>query len=150
MTVIAFDGKNLVADRLMIQGGGIVRSITKIIRAPDGSLLGITGGLDIALEMREWYLAGAVPDKFPPKARDDTATLIVIKPNAEIWTWASGPIGARIESEKAAFGSGRDFAEAAMYLGQFAIDAVMLACKFQSDCGNGIDVLELNGQATRP
>lgn len=143
MTVIAFDGKNLVADRRMVQGGGIVRSITKIIRAPDGGLLGITGGLDIALEMREWYLSGAVPDKFPPKARDDTATLIVIKPNGEIWTWASGPYGARIEATQAAFGSGRDFAEAAMYLGQSAIDAVMLACKFQSDCGNGIDVLEL-------
>jgi hypothetical protein len=150
MTVIAFDGKNLAADRRMVQGGGIVRSVTKIIRAPNGCLLAITGGLDIGLELRQWYLNGPLPDKFPPKAREDEATLIVIKPNGEIWTWASGPIGARIESEKAAFGSGRDFAEAAMYLGQSAIDAVMLACKFQSDCGNGIDVLELNGQATRP
>lgn len=142
MTVIAFDGRTIAADKRLTQGGGIVRTVTKIIRA-QGCLLAVTGGLDIGLEMRQWYLAGAVPAEFPPKAREDVATLIVIKPNAEIWTWAAGPYGSRIESEKAAFGSGRDFAEAAMYLGKSASEAVAVACVFQGDCGNGIDVLEL-------
>lgn len=143
MTVIAFDGRTLAADKRMCHAAGMVRTVTKIVRAPDGSLLAITGGLDVGLELRAWFIAGANPVDFPAKAREDTATLIVIKQNGEIWTWASGPYGARIESEKAAFGSGRDFAETAMYLGKSAAEAVTVACLFQSDCGNGIDTLEL-------
>lgn len=143
MTVIAWDGFTLAADKRMTQGGGISRPLTKIIRAPGGALIGITGGLDVALEMRHWYLAGAEPSAFPAKAREDVSTLIVVLPSKEIWTWASGPFGARIEAERAAFGSGRDYAEAAMYLGRSAKEAVEVACVFQSDCGNGVDVLEL-------
>ena len=151
MTVIAFDGKTLAADKRMCQGGGIARTVTKIVRTrSSGELLAITGGLDVGRELEAWYLMGAKVVDFPANAKDDTAMLIVIKPNGEIWTWAAGPYPTRIESEKAAFGSGRDFAEAAMYLGESAVDAVAVACVFQSDCGNGIDVLELNGQAARP
>jgi hypothetical protein len=42
-----------------------------------------------------------------------------------------------------AFGSGRDYAEAAMFLGCDAKRAVEVACQFQTDCGNGIDTLRL-------
>lgn len=143
MTVIAWDGKTLAADKRAVQGGGISRTLTKIMRAPGGALVAMTGGLDAAMEMRHWYLAGAEPAKFPEKAREDVSTLIVILPSREIWMWASGPYGARMEVDRMAFGSGRDFAEAAMYLGHTAAEAVRVACVFQSDCGNGIDTLEL-------
>jgi len=140
MTVIAWDGRCLAADKRAITGGGIVRTITKIERHRD-CLLAVTGGLDIGFEMREWYKAGADPERFPVAAREDKAVLVVIK-SRRIFTYASGPYPMEIEAKKCAFGSGRDYAETAMYLGKSAVEAVEIACLFQSDCGNGIDVQE--------
>lgn len=141
MTVIAFDGKTLAADKRAITGGGIVRTVTKIERF-GAFLLAITGGIDVGFELREWFKAGAKPDQFPEAAREDKSVLIAIR-KGMVMTYASGPYPMVIEAEKCAFGSGRDYAEAAMYLGKSAIEAVKVACVFQSDCGNGIDMLEL-------
>lgn len=92
--------------------------------------------------MREWWKSGADPERFPAKARDDEATLIVITKSG-IQSYATGPFPLTIEESRCAFGSGRDYAEAAMYLGRRAHEAVAVACVFQTDCGNGIDLLEL-------
>jgi hypothetical protein len=141
MTCIAFDGKTLAADKLATSGGGIGRAVTKIWRH-GSALLAITGGFDVGVELREWWKAGADPLLFPAKAREEVATLIVITADA-INTFNSGPYPMRIEAGRAAFGSGRDYAEAAMYLGQSAAAAVGVACVFQTDCGNGVDTLTL-------
>lgn len=143
MTVIAWDGHTLAADKCATQGGGIGRTVTKICRGKEaGQLLGMTGEWDVAVQLREWFVAGADPAKFPEPARKDVATLIVISPG-RIVTYCSGPYALPIEAEQCAFGSGRDYAEAAMYLGKSAEVAVTVACRFQTDCGNGIDILEL-------
>lgn len=141
MTVIAWDGSALAADKRAISGGGIARACTKIERH-GSSLLGITGDWDTGAEMREWFKAGALPASFPAKAREDKATLIVID-QLGIRTWVSGPYPMRIEAQRCAWGSGRDFAEAVMHLGHDARRAVEVACVFQTDCGNGVDVLTL-------
>lgn len=141
MTCIAFDGRMLAADKRATAGGGIARTVTKIERHGN-ALLAIVGNWDVGAEMPEWFKAGADPEKFPAKAREDEATLIVITTGC-IKTYAIGPYAMRIEQDRCAFGSGRDFAEAAMYCGKSAADAVEIACIFQTDCGNGVDVLEL-------
>lgn len=141
MTVIAWDGKTLAADKRAIPGGGICHVTTKIQRHSN-SLLAITGSWDVGCEMREWWKSGAEPEKFPAKAREDTATLIVFRADA-ILIFNSGPYPMPLELKQCAFGSGRDFATAAMHLGCNSERAVEVACKFQSDCGNGIDTLEL-------
>jgi len=139
VTVIAWDGRTLAADKRATSGGGIVRTVTKIERHED-ALLAITGEFDVAAEMRQWWKSGADAEKFPPKAREDVATLIVIR-QGRIETYCGGPYSMRIEDYRCAFGSGRDFAEAAMHCGKSAAEAVAVACVFQSDCGNGIDAL---------
>lgn len=131
----------LAADKRAVSGGGIARTVTKIARHGD-ALLCITGDWDTGAEMREWFRAGALPADFPPKAREDKCTLIVID-SGGIRSFATGPYPLLIEAKRCAWGSGRDFAEAAMYLGKSAADAVAVACVFQTDCGNGVDVLEL-------
>lgn len=141
MTVIAWDGKTLAADKRATTGGGIARTVTKIERHKD-ALLAFTGSWDVATQIREWWKAGADPENFPSKARDDVATLIVIKAGC-IESYASGPYPMMIEAEQCAFGSGRDYAEAAMYCGKTAAEAVAVACHFQTDCGNGIDMLAI-------
>ncbi|MDN8612794.1 hypothetical protein [Variovorax ginsengisoli] len=140
MTVIAWDGKTLAADKRATSGGGIARTVTKICRGAAGELIAMTGDWDTAAEMREWFRAGADPEKFPAKAREDKATLIVITAE-RIDTYGCGPYPMPIENEQVAFGSGRDFAEAAMFLGHGAAEGVRVACHFQTDCGNGIDTL---------
>lgn len=142
MTVIAWDGKTLAADKRATSGGGIARTVTKIHRHSD-VLLGVTGSWDIAAEMREWFKAGAVPADFPPKAREGDATLIVIRRD-RVETYNSGPYPMPIEAAYCAFGSGRDYAEAAMFLGRSAANGVMVASHFQTDCGNGVDTLTLD------
>lgn len=139
MTVIAWDGQTLAADKRAVSGGGIARTVTKITRHDD-ALLAITGDWDVGAEMRAWWMAGADPKAFPPQAREDKASLIVIQ-RQQISHYASGPIPMVIESQRCAWGSGRDYAEAAMYLGHSAAKGVEVACQFQTDCGNGVDCL---------
>jgi 20S proteasome alpha/beta subunit len=141
MTVICWDGKTLAADK-RATSVGLARTVTKVQRHGD-VLLAMTGDWDVAAEMREWFKAGAVPREFPAKAREDNASLIVVG-RGSLAVYSTGPFPIPIESEKAAFGSGRDFAEAAMYLGCTAVEAVSVACHFQADCGNGIDALTLD------
>lgn len=141
MTVIAWDGRTLAADKRAVSGGGIARVVTKIVRHGP-QLLGITGDWDTGAEMRQWFMDGARAADFPAKAREDKATLVVVDADG-IRTYASGPYAMWIEQVKCAWGSGRDFAEAVMWLGHDARRAVEAACHFQTDCGNGVDVLPL-------
>jgi hypothetical protein len=141
MTVIAWDGTTLAADKRAVSGGGISRTCTKIWPYKD-MLLGISGDWDIGAEVREWFKAGAEPEKFPKIALEDKATFIVIGADG-IRHYCRGPYPMWIEARCCAWGAGRDFAEAAMYLGRDAYKAIEVACHFQSDCGNGIDTLQL-------
>lgn len=56
MTVIAWDGQTLAADKRAVSGGGIARTVTKIMRHDD-ALLAITGDWDAGAEMRAWLTA---------------------------------------------------------------------------------------------
>ena len=149
MTIIAWDGKSLAADK-RASCAGIARTVTKIHRvtyrepgwAKDlEALVAITGVWEVGALILEWWKEGGIPARFPEQAKEDCATLIVI--TREIRTYTIGPYPLNIEAKQAAFGSGRDFAEAAMHLGKTAREAVEVACHFQAECGNGVDVLEM-------
>lgn len=141
MTVICWDGQTLAADKRTVDGAGLRRTVTKIKRI-NGHLLGITGSWDVGTEMRAWWADGAKPEDFPKSARDGNTVLVVIG-SSGVYSYNTGPHPLVIEDEKCAFGSGRDFALAAMHLGCDAGEAVHVACHFQTDCGNGIDTLTL-------
>jgi hypothetical protein len=143
MTVIAFDGQTLAADKRATSGGGIARTVTKIMRSPAGELLAVTGDWDVAMLIRAWFIAGAKPAEFPSEARGEDGAILIVIDSSGIRTYGTGPYPLIIENTKAAFGSGRDYAEAAMYFGHDAVAAVQVASHFQIDCGNGIDTLVL-------
>jgi len=141
MSVICWDGSVLAADK-RVTSAGLRHTCTKIEKH-NNQLYGITGVWDVGIEIREWHKAGADPEKFPAKAREDKATLIVINEKG-IHVYDAAPYPMIYENKCAAWGSGRDFAEAAMYLGKSAVTAVEIACHFAIDCGDGCDTLMLD------
>lgn len=145
MTVIAWDGKTLAADK-RASNNGLARTVTKIRRASNGALMACTGDLHAGEELMAWYEAGRVTEKYPESQKalvEELTTLVVIEPGPVITTY--GRYGARavFEERTYACGCGRDYAVAAMHYGKDAREAVALACLFDVGCGNGIDTLEL-------
>lgn len=94
--------------------------------------------------MLAWVKAGYPPDKFPKlqEDKDDYSTFLVLDKDG-IRLYEYGPEPIRFEDKQYATGSGRDFALAAMYLGKTAKEAVEIASLFDTDCGNGVDVMTL-------
>ena len=129
----------LAADKLAANFG-LARTVTKIWRHGD-ALLGLSGDAGVGTDLREWFKAGAVPDRFPEQAREEKATLIVIDARRVLSAYVDSPFPLVFEDEQFAIGSGRDYALAAMHLGCDARKAVEVACHFEISCGGGIDVI---------
>lgn len=143
MTCIAWDGKTLAADK-RATNSGLPRTVTKIHRV-NGCLIGASGDAAQAREMLSWWRNGAKAEDFPASQRDkeDWGTFVVIGDDGiDVYERTPHPI--RFEDKQFACGSGRDFATAAMHLGCTAAQAVEIACKFDINCGNGIDTLDLH------
>jgi len=140
VTVIAWDGKTLAADKQSTNQGH-ASMVTKIYRSGD-DLVAICGGLARGMAMRRWYEAGRDSATFPkPADADDFAILLVVHRDGTVDKYESMEHPLHIESPYCATGSGRDFALLAMHLGYDARRAVELACELSVDCGMGIDTL---------
>ncbi len=143
MSVIAWDGKSLAADKRAVIGGGFFRTTTKIFRV-GSCLVGYAGDADAGEELLSWFdKYDADPKLFPASQRDNDgwAGLLVIWNDGAIWKYERTPFAIKFPPQQFAIGSGRDFAMAAMYLGKTAAEAVEVACVFDPGCGNGVDVL---------
>lgn len=148
MTVLAWDGKTLAADKRALNQG-LISTVTKIWKIKEGPyagcLIGCTGDLSDGIEVQKWFENGAVRDDYPDcqKDRENASTIMLIAPNRRTYklTFSSYPM--LFEDAIMAIGSGRDFALAAMYCGKTAKEAVEIACIFESGCGNGVDTLTL-------
>lgn len=143
MTVLAWDGRTLAADKLACFGA-TKGTVTKIFKRR-GVLLGITGELSVGMEMLNWFEGGCVPDEFPPSNRpnDGGCSLVMILADRTAWKFESGPYPFRVEGPFCAFGSGDESAMIAMECGADARRAVEVTCKYNTGCGNGIDTLTL-------
>jgi ATP-dependent protease HslVU (ClpYQ) peptidase subunit len=143
MTILAWDGKTLAADR---QGsfGNFGREVTKIHRVPEG-IMGFCGCLAAGVAMVEWFRGGRDPDEWPrvQGVKDREAYCMFIDWSGQLWIYEEFPHPMRIEGRFDAMGSGRDFALAAMHMGADAVTAVRVTCELATDCGMGVDALNL-------
>lgn len=141
MTVIAWDGKTLAADRRAVQGGFCFAS-TKIFRVND-FLVGFSGNASRGGEYLAWLREGGDPKKFPENKdeNDCFVWLLVIRADGTIEKYENSGYPIIVDEKHFALGSGQDFATAAMYLGFDAVKAVEVASRFDEGCGNGIDTL---------
>lgn len=147
MTVVVWDGKTLAADR-RATFGATVKSVCKLRRI-DNNLAAVTGDLSIGMEMLDWYERGAIATDYPASNRnpDRGASLIVVRADGSVWRYESSPYPFRVLDEKTAFGSGEEAAMVALACGKTAVEAVELASRFNSGCGNGCDALDLHQAA---
>lgn len=148
MTVIVWDGKTLATDKQATQSE-LVRTVTKsrIIR---GHLCAVAGDWDLAQEMFMWFEKGAKPDDVPPffRSKDDWVAFVAITPDKRVLKFERSPypmdFTETVEKDGwFVFGSGRDFAVGALAMGASPEEAVMVASKYCTTCGNGVDVLHL-------
>jgi ATP-dependent protease HslVU (ClpYQ) peptidase subunit len=143
MTVIAWDGRTLAADK-QSTAGSMRRTATKIHRVTDG-LVALSGDASHAHAVLAWFQGVRDPREFPLGAHPDTVGHVIYFTQDGVFLYDGMGTGHRekIEDSFIAFGSGRDYAMAAMHLGCDARRAVEVACEFDVYCGMGVDVLEL-------
>jgi len=143
LTVIAWDGKTLAADR-QATSNGLIRAVTKIWRRGDGAIAGAAGGLAQSLIVREWWQAGEDLSAYPDTQRDeDWAGLFVAHPILGCWHYEQRAARIPVEDRIFAMGNGGDLALGAMAAGACAEQAVAVAIQWSADCGAGIDLLSL-------
>lgn len=148
MTVIAWDGKTLAADRRM--GSYCHRTVTKIARSErTGALMGASGTGCGGAELMAWYEAGADPQSWPEFHRkgDEASVMCVVTVDRRVFEYNGTPHPIECHDPNYSLGSGRDVARTAMHLGLDAWRAVELANELCSECGNGIDSLALEDAA---
>ena len=148
MTVIAWDGKQLAADR-RISFGNLSGSRIKIFKLSDNKyndiLVGACGSSSDSQDFLHWISAGQKIEDWPThlKEKDNTFSAMVIEKDKRISLYEASPYPSILEQPFWAIGSGRDFAIAAMHCGKSAYEAVEIAVIYDVYCGNGIDCLEL-------
>jgi len=139
MTVLAWDGKTLAADKQITFGGTPV-PCTKIFRVED-ALIGCTGEAQEGLSFVAWWKAGCPDPK--PEFKEGFCALVVR--NNKLWKYENMLVSILIDMPCWGAGSGADYAIGAMAAGKNAAEAVEIACRFDVSCGLGIDTLTLEG-----
>lgn len=143
MTVIAWDGTTLAADKRMVLGNTANGRVTKIHLAR-GHLTGFTGDACDGSRILHWFREGADPAKYPIKEGETNSTFVVVCPDRHVELYESGPIPLRLDpGQPLAYGTGHVAALAAMMMGADAIRAVEVASALDLYCGDGIDALTI-------
>lgn len=141
MTVVAWDGKVLAADKRGLLSD-CAWPVTKIHRVGLDAFACIVGPVDQGMETLAWYRSGADPAAFPASRRTDNwSPFTVIHRDGRISRYEQTPYPVEYHTERYADGSGRAYAIAAMECGRSAVEAVEIACRYDPNCGNGVDVL---------
>lgn len=141
MTCIAWDGKSIAADKLLISGE-IASVGTKIKRLGSGVVVGWTGTHECGLALIRW-LEG-IDKNWPTfQADKDRWTRLIVIERGKVSVFEQEPIPQPVEGEFDAWGSGREFSLGAMAMGATAKQAVEVANRFSITCGLGVDVIDL-------
>ncbi len=146
MSVIAWDGKIIAADKRSI-GGGIKGITTKIVQVNDTEVIAGNGSLDQFAVLVSWYKSGADVNTWPKFQEDDDEnwTQLILASKQGVKIYGRYPYPWAHEDKYQAFGAGRELALGAMYMGANAIEAVKVASVFESSCGCGCDAYEFTG-----
>lgn len=144
MSVIAWDGKTLAADRQATAGSFILKA-RKIFRHGD-LLCGWSGQSDLCALLKNWFVNGQQPELFPViDVPQDGITpppeLLVVHPDGWMDLYTTRAVPLRIVPQIYAIGSAWQIALTAMHLGYNSKRAVEVAIDLDCYCGGGVDEL---------
>lgn len=140
MTVIAWDGKAMAADRMRLVDGTPMPACKVFkVRSSDGRqfLVGCAGDSWDATQFLKWMRSQADKDKPAPSS----LYALVIDEKRRIWLAAEKLIYHEVTLPFFAVGSGSNYAIGAMAAGKSARQAVRIAARFDNKCGLGVDVV---------
>jgi hypothetical protein len=158
MTVIAWDGKTLAADRLLLRGGTKTYG-TKIFKIGN-NFYGFAGNSDSCRQVQAYFqrLADGGDADWPDCQKSEDYC-IVLEIETRLWNDADQdcttkvfkhakvydkyPLGKLVEGGYHAIGSGDALALAAMHTGASAEQAVLAAIHHADGCGGTVDTLTL-------
>ena len=142
MTVVAFDGRYVAADRMISNDSGMHGTSRKINVWKDEVLV-TTGAADHGEALLIWYKDGKKPDAFPRETHNKDASLYIFKLNAPVMCFQCWPAPVIFTMTEFAAGCGTEVARTAMYLGRDAREAAKITCELNVYCGGGIDYVDL-------
>lgn len=144
MTTIAFDGKNVVADGLACRGDTKLEwPVQKLVIVGD-TLFGACGHRAYLRSFIDWWTPdGSNPDGFPKFGDGAKDTTFIVWFAGQCFSYhADGPFFDECRPPMA-WGSGRDFALAAMACGKSAREAVEIAMRFDPWTGGELQEVHL-------
>lgn len=141
MTVIVWDGTTLAADKRAVCGDRPATT-TKIWKHKN-ELMGGAGTATTCLMMRDWYVGGRDPKKFPePQKQEETScNFVVVRRDGSYLRFEGSHVPLELSESHFAMGTGADYAYGAIAMGADAIKAVEVASQYDLWCGNGVDTL---------
>lgn len=146
MSVIAWDGRTLAADTGMVTAGMRART-SKMAHSyvNDQSVIcAWTGDHGLGHLLAQWYFDGADPETFPNKfAKEDEWCRLIVADRDGCFFYENYPAKIIVHDKYMAWGSGRDFAMGAMFLGASAEEAVNAACEHSTECWGPAEVRHL-------
>lgn len=144
MTIAAWDGQTLAADRLQTDAmDGVIGHRVKVERWSQ-YLLATAGVVPSELALLQWWKNGAKHEDFPTLCTDKDyhSDLLVIERRQPIRIYNVSPFpSVLVKTRYIAIGSGSREALAAMHCGKSSVEAVKLACKLVTTCGGGPDTV---------
>lgn len=140
MTTIVSNRTSMAADK-RVTGGPMFRT-TKIFRI-NGSLIGICGNLEAALQFVEWR---RTPDAKPEFGENAGFEALELSADGRLTYWASQLVAMAIEDEFYAIGSGASIALGAMGMGASPKRAIVVAAMYDAGTGSDVQTLTLAGK----
>lgn len=145
MTIIAWDGVTLAADKLNLSsyGKNTITKIHKVICNKKPMLIGISGKSVLITPILNWARTNFKPELIPKEQLDPEASvkIICIHQDKKIYIFENAPYSYTVEDDVAAIGSGDQMALGVMYHGGDSIEAVNICSERGILCGNGVDTL---------
>jgi hypothetical protein len=148
VTIIATDGNCMAADSVSFQDD-IMHAVPrpKIVRAPDGTLVGATGATGDCSALRDWVVAGMNFEKVPLFSFRDAAT-----DHSILWLWLRGPGDVHMGDctmahwavpVPTAIGFGVPFLHGLLVAGMMLGEAVAITIKRSAYLGGDMQIEEL-------
>jgi len=142
MTVIAWDGAILAADK-QITYGDTIKTCTKIFKVGDDAVA-FCGTNATAMRLLDWYRSGSDKKKWPESLQmGDYYCEMIVANKDGVKVYQQQPYPTFVEGHFTAWGAGREVAIGAMAMGADAVRAVEIASYHCEGCGRGIDFFEV-------